>query len=139
MAVRRSTIGTNPLHAIIPRATELSAENTAQNPNEEDGASAGRPPAPRPRTSRTPAGRTDRSARAPSQIAMTSQHMEKLTLHVPAELAERAKNAVYWTPGLTLRLLGTSGLERAVNEAERAHGGRFDQRDGELIRGRLGS
>ena len=61
---------------------------------------------------------------------------ERLTVHVPAKLAERAKNAVFWTPGLTLAGLAEKALHEALEALEKAHGGPFRHRLGELKGGR---
>lgn len=54
----------------------------------------------------------------------------------PAVL-ERARNAVYWTPGLTLTALANLGVSRVVDELERDNHGRpFPARDGTVRTGR---
>jgi len=58
-----------------------------------------------------------------------------MTIYLPAELVERAKNAVYWTPGLTLKRLAARGLQRAVEELERSRGDTFPPREHELTGG----
>ncbi len=47
----------------------------------------------------------------------------RVTLHLPVETAKRAKNCVYWTPGLTLGDLIAEGLEIALERIEKKHGG----------------
>lgn len=61
---------------------------------------------------------------------------ERLTVHLPADLIERVKNAVYWTPGLTLAKLAEKGLDRAVEDLEKQHKGPFPRRTEELKGGR---
>ena len=61
---------------------------------------------------------------------------ERLTVHLPVDVIERAKNAVYWTPGLTLAGLAESALNKALEGLEKAHGGPFERRKGELKGGR---
>lgn len=61
---------------------------------------------------------------------------ERLTVHIPVPLIERAKNTVYWTPGLTLADLGERALEALVSELEKKNGGPFEQRPHELRGGR---
>lgn len=58
------------------------------------------------------------------------------TVHLREELIERVKNAVYWTPGLTLSGLTEAMLEQAMAELERKNGGPFPQRGGNLKPGR---
>jgi len=57
--------------------------------------------------------------RAPSRAAAAvaeaeegppKQAKERMTFHLPVEVMERAKNAVYWTPGLTLADLAAQAL-----------------------------
>ena len=61
---------------------------------------------------------------------------ERLTVHLTVAVAERAKNAVYWTPGLTLAGLTENALQKALEGLEKAHGGPFDHRKEELKGGR---
>jgi post-segregation antitoxin (ccd killing protein) len=63
---------------------------------------------------------------AKSQIAVT----------VTEELADRARDAVYWTPGLTLSGLVEEALEREIRRRERARGEPFPKRKGDLPSGR---
>src|SRR5262245_18670074 len=61
-----------------------------------------------------------------------------IRVYLPVDLAERIKNAVYWTPGMTLGGLAQDALRRAVGqlERERNKGQPFIPRKGELKRGR---
>jgi hypothetical protein len=61
-----------------------------------------------------------------------------IRVYLPADLAERIKNAVYWTPGLTLGGLAQDALRKAVMQLERDRnkGQPFIPRKGELKRGR---
>lgn len=61
---------------------------------------------------------------------------ERLTVHLPKPLIERVKNAVYWTPGLTLASLGQRALEAEIDRMEQEKGEPFPQRDDELRGGR---
>lgn len=61
---------------------------------------------------------------------------ERLTVHLPVELIERIKNAVYWTPGLTLAGLAEEALAAAVERLERERGEPFPPRRSELKGGR---
>lgn len=58
----------------------------------------------------------------------------RLTVHVPSDLIERAKNAVFWTPGLTLAALAEQALERELKLIEQ--GKPFPPRTSELRGGR---
>jgi len=61
---------------------------------------------------------------------------QRLTVHLPADLIERVKNAVYWTPGLTLSGLVEEALTKAVDQLEKERGEPFPPRKEELKRGR---
>lgn len=102
----RKTIGTNPLDAVVP-------DLTAQNQNH-------------------------KNARDKQSTNITPQRpaKERLTVHISVPLIERAKNAVFWTPGLTLADLGERALESLVSELEKQNGGPFDARTHELKGGR---
>lgn len=61
---------------------------------------------------------------------------ERLTVHLPTPLIERVKNAVYWTPGLTLASLGQRALEAEIERMEQERGESFPSRAEELRGGR---
>lgn len=61
---------------------------------------------------------------------------ERLTVHLSLDLIDRVKNAVYWTPGLTLAGLAEEALAAAVDKLERARGEPFPPRKAELKGGR---
>ena len=59
-----------------------------------------------------------------------------LSVILSEDVVERAKNIVYWTPGVTLAGLVQEGLAKAVERRERANGGPYRNRPAELQRGR---
>ena len=61
---------------------------------------------------------------------------ERLTVHLPVDVIERAKNAVYWTPGLTLAGFAEKAFLKALEAIEKANGGPFTHRKAELKGGR---
>ena len=61
---------------------------------------------------------------------------ERFTSKLPVEVIERARNAVYWTPGLTLAGLTESALTAYLDALEAERGETFPQRQGELKLGR---
>lgn len=65
-----------------------------------------------------------------------SQAKQRMTFHLPVEVMERAKNAVYWTPGLTLTDLAAQALTDAVDRSEKKKGEPFPPRKAELKGGR---
>jgi hypothetical protein len=111
---RRKTIGDNPLDAVIP-------------------AGLGIPPS----AIGAPAARGQAQAQAPARtLKPTRVQKERLTVHLPLELIDRVKNAVYWTPGLTLASLSERALRRIVDELEAERGEAYPHREQELKGGR---
>ena len=60
----------------------------------------------------------------------------KVSAEVDYSVAERVKNAVYWTPGLTMARFIENALEDAIQKLEEERGGRFEARERELVGGR---
>ena len=54
----------------------------------------------------------------------------------PVSVIERAKNAMFWTPGLTLADLASQALTNAVDSLEKKRGEAFPHRKTELKGGR---
>lgn len=108
---KRKTIGENPLDAVVPKPTA--------NPQE---------------TRRALKNESSSSPKASQKSAGTRK--ERLTIHLPITLIERAKNAVYWTPGLTLAKLAEKALEQTLESLEKQHKGPFLPRTEELKGGR---
>lgn len=71
---------------------------------------------------------------APAKPARVQK--ERLTVHLPLELIDRVKNAVYWTPGLTLASLSEHALRKAVDKLEAERGEPYPHRAQELKGGR---
>ena len=61
---------------------------------------------------------------------------QRLTIHVPVKLIDRIKNAVYYTPGLTMSDFADIAFEKAISLLEESNGGPFQQRTQELKGGR---
>lgn len=61
---------------------------------------------------------------------------QRLTVHITVETIERVKNAVFWTPGLTLADLAEEALSSAVDALEKKNKKKFKQRTSELKGGR---
>jgi hypothetical protein len=113
-ARKRGGLGANPLDSMVP----VQAASKAS------------------RRGLAPAGTTPRRE-APPKIKNTEK--SRYTLHLPVELMERAKNAAYWTPGLTLGGLAEAGIRANLERIEKKHGP-FKARESELVGGRpLGS
>ncbi len=47
---------------------------------------------------------------------------ERLTAQLPQEVMERVRNAVYWTPGLTIAGMATQALEQFLDQIEAERG-----------------
>src|SRR5687767_6824091 len=61
---------------------------------------------------------------------------KQIAVTLSADVVERAKNIVWWTPGVTLAGLVEEGLTKAVERRERANGGPYKARPEELQPGR---
>ncbi len=61
---------------------------------------------------------------------------ERLTVKLPAEVIERLRNAVYWTPEATVAGLTTSALSQYIDQMEADRGEPFPPRKEELKTGR---
>lgn len=60
----------------------------------------------------------------------------RITVHLPVEVIQRVKAAVYWTPGLTLAALAEEAFTKAVDRLEKERGKPFEIRTGPLKTGR---
>ena len=102
----RKTIGENPLDALVPPKAER----------------------------KTRAAVTRKAPESPQEAPKGGK--ERLTVHLPLEVIDRAKNAVYWSPGLTLAGLAETAFLKALEKLERENGGPFSARKAELRGGR---
>ncbi len=60
----------------------------------------------------------------------------RLTVNLPAELADRMRDAVYWTPGLTLAWFIASAVRMSLAELESTNRAPFPKRARQLRAGR---
>ncbi|MGB6068809.1 MAG: hypothetical protein WBG50_28700 [Desulfomonilaceae bacterium] len=81
-----------------------------------------------------PDSTTDRLPQDSSQTQPPPK--KRFTVHLPHDLIERARNAAYWTPGLTLALLAEQALREYIDKLEADQGEPFQQREHELTGGR---
>lgn len=58
------------------------------------------------------------------------------TLHLADEIMDRARNIAYFTPGLSLSGLTETAIRREVERLEKKNGGRYPERETELVGGR---
>lgn len=61
---------------------------------------------------------------------------QRITVQISADVIERIKNAVYWTPGLTLAALAEEMFAKGVDLLEMKRGEPFPHRKEELKTGR---
>ena len=61
---------------------------------------------------------------------------ERVTIALPADLMERARNAVYWTPGATLAGLVEDAMADVMDRLEQENAGPFRPRSSNLKPGR---
>lgn len=124
----KSTIKNDPFAAVIPFAVEPEVvETPAPTPEPPKRTVEAKPTKPA-------SVKADDHGRPAAGGAKTGR--QKLTVHLPAELAERVKNAAYWNPRLTIAGIAEQGIKSVIERVEREHGGRYPPRDGELIGGR---
>jgi hypothetical protein len=55
------------------------------------------------------------------------------TFNLPVPVLERARDAVFWSPGWTMARLAERGLELAIAELENKRGGGFPPREDEAL------
>ena len=77
-----------------------------------------------------------RSPEPTTEQAPAAAPKERVTIALPAELMDRARNTVYWTPGATLAGLVEDAMVNALERLEREHGGPFVSRSSNLKPGR---
>jgi predicted DNA binding CopG/RHH family protein len=107
--VKRQTIGDNPLDSLIQPLSNDRHSTVVLEKEEE---------------STKP---TQKSNRSPKQ---------RITVQISEDVIERLKNAVYWTPGLTLASLAEEAFSKAVDALEKEREAPFSKRKDELKTGR---
>ena len=116
---RRSTLGSDPLDALVPetpakRATSASRRGLSTSSRKR-------------KTSTT----KPRKAAAEDKVPKV-----RATFHLPLDVFDQARDAVYWTPGLTLAELCEKGLRAELAKLEKRNGKPFPPREAELKGGR---
>ena len=61
---------------------------------------------------------------------------ERLTAQLPPEVMNRVRDAVYWTPGLTIAGMTAQALNQYVDRLEAERGESFPPRQGAVRMGR---
>ena len=105
---KRQTIGENPLDSLFEPAVSSNGNSVAVLNRE------GTPPQQKPKPSRK----------------------QRITVQISEDVIERIKNAVYWTPGLTLASLAEDAFSKAVDKLEEEKEAPFPKRKEELKTGR---
>lgn len=73
----------------------------------------------------------------PSEIQLRkTPRMVRLTVNLPSHLVEQMRDAVYWTPGLTLAWMIARAARASLTELETVHQGPFPRRLKPLRAGR---
>lgn len=134
----KTTIKNDPWASVIPAPgewDELSAIETTEPeppaPVIQDAATGGASNRA-PRAAR--ATNADQPVKSPEGAGRIGK--QKLTVHLPHDLADRVKNAAYWNPKLTIAAIAEHGIKSAIEKYERENGGRYPPREGELVGGR---
>jgi hypothetical protein len=73
---------------------------------------------------------------ANSSITSARSKMVRLTVNLPSHLVEQMRDAVYWTPGLTLAWVIARAVRASLTELETVHQGPFPRRLKPLRAGR---
>lgn len=105
---KRQTIGENPLDGLFQTATENNGTSVAVLEEEQQ---------------------------AP-KIRQKSSRKQRITVQISEDVIERIKNAVYWTPGLTLASLAEEAFVKVVDALEEEREAPFPKRKEELKTGR---
>lgn len=108
MGAKRKTVGKNILEAMDSNLDDLKKPTVVAKPRREE----------------------DRRA---AEVAVQRAPFQAL---IPKKTLEKARDAVYWTPGLTLASLTEMALQREIERLEKTRGGSFQPRKGELPTGR---
>src|SRR5438132_389825 len=72
----------------------------------------------------------------PSEAGRQQPRTVRLTVSLPSDLVDRLRDAVYWTPSLTLAWLITQSLRTSLREMESLRQGPFPKRTKALRAGR---
>jgi hypothetical protein len=115
--MKRKTIGETPWDSVVPPKVTVAA--------------------PKKETKPTSSGKKTKPSAVPTYLVPAFKaRKERLTVHLSVEVIERAKNAVYWSPGLTLAGFTETAFLKALEAIEKANGRPFPHRKAELKGGR---
>lgn len=105
---KRQTIGENPLDGLFQTASEDNGASVSVLEEEQ---------------------------KVP-QKRQKPQKKQRITVQISEDVIERIKNAVYWTPGLTLASLAEEAFSKVVDMLENEREAPFPKRKEELKTGR---
>lgn len=63
-----------------------------------------------------------------AQEKMEVKKKERITIHLPVDLIDKVKNAVFWEPGMTLTGFAEYAFEQALKEQEEKRGAPYPER-----------
>lgn len=69
------------------------------------------------------------------QQQLSPSKKQRVTIHVPVELIERVKNAVYWEPGMTFAGFAEQALQEALEKLESKRGSQYPTRKDRQLKG----
>jgi hypothetical protein len=75
-----------------------------------------------------------RTERVESQAEPARAAKERVTFQLPVDLIEKARDAVYWTPGLTMASLMENALVAQLERVEKKRGKPVPSRAGAALR-----
>ena len=81
-------------------------------------------------------GATPARATVGGTSAAQTARMIRVTVNLPADLVDRLRDAVYWSPGLTLAWFMAQAVRSSLAELEATHQGPFPKRTRPLRAGR---
>lgn len=93
----RQTIGENPLDALLSVVEEVDESSKAEKTKE----------------------KPQKAINGKAKEKPSTLNKQRLTVQISEEIIERAKNAVYWTRGLTLAQLTEEALDKAILSLEK--------------------
>ncbi|WP_036746567.1 hypothetical protein [Parachlamydia acanthamoebae] len=105
---KRPTIGDNPLDGLFQTAVESNGTSVAVLEEEQQD----------------------------PKIRQKPSRKQRITVQISEDVIERIKNAVYWTPGLTLASLAEEAFAKVVDALEEEREAPFPKRKEELKTGR---
>ncbi len=73
---------------------------------------------------------------APEETAKEKARRERLTVYISADVVDKARDAVYFEPGVTLTSLVQDAVTREIKRLEKKRGEEYPKRKGKITTGR---